>query len=132
MPGLPTGNNGPGVSAQAQAVADMPQVQPAGSARAAADQQLSSATVARIAELEREMAVDCARCDIRSWCNGSVQDGKQWFVIKVRPCARMPEMQAIEQHGVNRAIEYLTLLGLIEVHPRQPWVHVKEAVDASA
>lgn len=83
---------------------------------------------ARIAELEREMATDCARSDIRSWCNGTIQDGKQWWIVKVPKSARMPEMQPIEQYQVNRAIEYLKLRGLLEVHPRQPWVHVKEAV----
>lgn len=84
----------------------------------------------RLRELEREMATDCARSDIRSWCNGVQLEGKQWFIVKVAK-SKQPSFDVMEQGYVDRAIEYLELRGLLERHPRQKWVHVKEASSAS-
>jgi hypothetical protein len=90
---------------------------------------MTTAATTRIAELEAELAYNCARTDISSFCNGTVQSGKQWWVAKVPPCPRRPEMQRLEQVHVDRAIEYLGLIGLLERHPRQPWIHVKERAE---
>lgn len=78
----------------------------------------------RIAELRALLAYRWAREVIGSDSLGHIQDGKQWFEVKLP--LRDP-LRSVVKEDTDKAIEYLELRGLLERHPRQKWVHVKEA-----
>lgn len=71
---------------------------------------------ARMRELEKELALECAKIDIRGFCNGRMIDGVQWFEIalpKPNP-RRSPSIQRYQRRvrrSIRRAVEYLEILG---------------------
>lgn len=77
----------------------------------------------RMTELEKLLAYEWAKADIESLCLGYVVEAKRWFEVLAAP----DESEgAFIQERVDLGLEYLTLRGLIERHPRAPWVHVME------
>lgn len=65
--------------------------------------------------LERHLAYSAARSDIECYC-GFISD--RW---------RDPSSaHADDRETVAKALRYLELRGLIERHPTQPWVRVRE------
>jgi hypothetical protein len=80
----------------------------------------------RIAELQSLMAYRWAREVISSDSLGHIQSGMQWFEIRL-PLGE--PLRSLVKEDTDISIEYLELRGLLERHPRQPWVHVKEVAD---
>jgi hypothetical protein len=77
----------------------------------------------RIAELQLLMAYRWAREVISTESLGHIQSGKQWFEIRL-PMGE--PLRSVIKEDTDISIEYLELRGLLERHPRLPWVHVKE------
>lgn len=72
-----------------------------------------------LARLERALAYSAARSDVECCCHqeGEWTDG--WYD---------PSSATLEEdrEAVATAIRYLDLRGLIERHPTQPWVRVRD------
>lgn len=75
--------------------------------------------------LERNLAYDAARSDVECRCTPVGDWRERWYdPARIRG---LGEAQAIEDRdAADRALRYLDLRGLLERHPSQPWVRVRE------
>lgn len=72
-----------------------------------------------LAALERALAYSAARSDIECYCAAADADfGGRWYDTT--------QVLDDDDETVETALRYLELRGLIERHPSQPWVRVRD------
>jgi len=73
---------------------------------------------AEMLSLQAQLAYSAARSDIECYCLAVFEGTDRW---------RDPvDVDKIDREDVDTALRYLELRGLIERHPTQPWVRVRE------
>ncbi len=85
-------------------------------------------TLDEIDRLQRALAYSAARSDIECLCKRVGKWRDRWYAHDEKPKARKP-LDEEDHETVATALRYLDLCGLIERHPSQPWVRVRD-IDA--
>lgn len=70
--------------------------------------------------LEKKLAYATAKADISSFCEERGINGEQWFDISRFDGSDVESIAEFVKASVSEAVEYLTLIGKLQRHPKKP------------